>query len=152
LKRERGEEGWGPPADAGIVLGQHLEGIELFGPRKRLGFGHGFTEPLPWNYRADRLERILTIFAGGDQRGADLSIEADLFVDRPSIGPKRAGMARLGLAEHRADQPIEKVDRLVREAGAQIERDRDQRGLTALAFIACDMLRRSASSFAGELG
>jgi hypothetical protein len=61
-------------------------------------------------------------------------------------------MARLGLAEHRADQPIEKVDRLVREAGAQIERDRDQRGLTALAFIACDMLRRSASSFAGELG
>jgi hypothetical protein len=60
-------------------------------------------------------------------------------------------MARLSLAEHCADQPIEKIDRLIREAGAQIERDRDKRGLASLALIACDMLRRCASSFAGEL-
>ena len=134
------------------MLAQHLERIKLFGSRKRLGFGHGFTEPLPWNDRPDRLERVLSTLAGGDQRGADLGIEADLFVNRPAISPKSAGMARLGLAERRSHEPIEKIDRLIREVGAQIERDRDERGLTALAFIACDMLGRRASSFAGELG
>jgi hypothetical protein len=39
---------------------------------------------------------------------------------------KSAGMPRLGLGEHRADEPLEQIDRLISQGGAKIEGDRDQ--------------------------
>ena len=61
-------------------------------------------------------------------------------------------MPPFGLAEHRPDQPVEQVDCLVGQAGGEVERDRDQSGMPALAFVSGDMLHRGAAGFAGELG
>ena len=60
-------------------------------------------------------------------------------------------MPSLGLAEHRADQTVEKVDGLVGQAGGDVERGGDQRRMPALSLIAGDMLDRGAASLAGEL-
>ena len=60
-------------------------------------------------------------------------------------------MPSLGLAEHRADQPVEQIDGLVGQAGGEVERDGDQRRVPALPLITGDMLDRGAAGLAGEL-
>ena len=71
---------------------QFLIGIELFRPRQRLGFSDGGAEPLPLDHRRDRVERVLLAVVGGDQRGADTRIEADLLIDGARIGLEGVGV------------------------------------------------------------
>ena len=56
---------------------------------------------------------------GGDQRGANTRIEADLLVDGASISLEGACMPTFGLAEHRADQPVKQIDGLVGQVGGR---------------------------------
>ena len=109
------------------------------------------AEPLPRDHRGDRAVGVLLAIAGGDQRGADAGIEADLFIDRSRIGLEGAGVPSLGLAEHRADQPVEQVDGLVGQAGGDVERGGDQRRVPALPLITGDVLDRGAARLARKL-
>ena len=151
LEDEGIKESRSPAADAGIVLAEHLVGVELFRPRQRLGFRDGRAEAVPRDHRGDRVKGVLLVVARGDQSGADAGVEADLLVDGAAIGLEGAGMPPLGLAEHRPDQPVEQIDGLVRQAGGEIEGDGDQGGMPALALVAGDMLHRGAAGLAGEL-
>ena len=103
------------------MLAELLVSVELLRPRQRLGFGDGRAEPLPRDHRGDRVEGVLLVVAGRDQRGADAGVETDLLVDGAGIGLEGAGMPPLGLAEHRADQPVEQIDGLVGQAGGEIQ-------------------------------
>ena len=152
LEDEGIEESRSPTADAGIVLAEHLVGIELFRPRQRLGLRDAREEAVPRDYRGDRVKGVLLVVARRDQSGADAGVKADLLVDGAAIGLEGAGMPLVGFAEHRPDQPVEQIDGLVRQAGGEIEGDGDQGGMPALALVAGDMLHRGAARFAGELG
>ena len=92
------------------------------------------------------------VLAGGDQRGADARIKTDFLVDGPGIGLEGAGMPTLGLAEHRADQAVKQVDRLVSQAGGEVQADGDQRRVPALPLVTGDMLDGGAASLASKLG
>ena len=152
LEGEGGEESRRPAPDAGIMLAEHLVGVELLRARQRLRFGDGRAEALPRDHRGDRVKGVLLVVARRDQRGADARVETHLLVDGAAIGLEGAGMPPLGLAEHRPDQPVEQIDGLVRQAGDQVEGDGDQGGMAALTLVAGDMLRRGAARLAGELG
>ena len=65
---------------------------------------------------------------------------------------ERTGVPSLSFAEHRADQPVEQVDGLIRQASRDIERGGDQRRVPALPLIFGDMLDRGAARLAGKLG
>src|SRR5436190_22269427 len=56
LEDEGIEESRSPAADAGIVLAEHLVGIELFRPRQRLGLLDTREETVPGDYRGDRVK------------------------------------------------------------------------------------------------
>src|SRR3954453_1229348 len=131
---------------------QHLVGIELFRARQRLRGGNAGAEALPRDYRRDRIEGVLPALARGNQRGADAGVEANLLVNSTAIGLKGPGMPVLGLAEHGSDEPVEQIDSLIRQDGAQIERHGYQGRMTALTFVSGDMLCRGATGLAGELG
>ena len=51
-------------------------------------------------------------------------------------------MPRFDLAKHRADEPVEQIDGVVCQIRNQVERNSDQGGVTALTFVAGDMLYR----------
>ena len=46
------------------------------------------------------------------------------------------------VAKHRANEPVEQIDGLVSQIGDQVERNGDQGRMTALTFVAGDMLYR----------
>src|SRR5208283_4327516 len=92
------------------------------------------------------------VLAGGDQRSTDARVKTDFLVDGPGIGLERAGMATLGLAKHGADQAVEQVDRLVSQAGGEVQADRHQRRVAALPLVAGDMLHGGAASLASKQG
>jgi hypothetical protein len=108
------KESRSPTADAGIVLAEHLVGIEFFRPRQRLGLRDSREEAVPRDYRGDRVKRVLLVVARGDQSGADAGVEANLLVDGAAVGLEGAGMSLVGFAEHHPDQPVEQIDGLVR--------------------------------------
>jgi hypothetical protein len=87
----------------------------------------------------------------GNQRGADARIEAHLLVDGAGIALKGPGLPPFGLAEHHPDQPVEQVNRLIREAGGNVEADGDQRRVPALTFVVGNVLDRHAFRLANEL-
>ena len=60
-------------------------------------------------------------------------------------------MPAVGAAEHRADQPVEEVDRLIGQARSDVQRRGDQRRVPALPLVTVDMLHRGAPGLAGEL-
>ena len=60
-------------------------------------------------------------------------------------------MSCLSLGEHRADKPLEQVDRLIGHGGAEIEGNGGQGGVAALPFVSSEMLGRRPSSLPGEL-
>ena len=60
-------------------------------------------------------------------------------------------MPCFGFAEHRPDQPVEQVDRLVGQTGGEIEADSDQGGVPALTLKAGHILHRGAAGFADKL-
>ena len=68
-------------------------------------------------------------------------IEANLLIEvaRPSAWNARACFPS-SLAEHRSDQPVEKVDCLICQAGSKIERDDDQGGMSARALVSSHVL------------
>ena len=92
LEDEGIEESWSPTADAGIVLGKHLVGIELFRPRQCLGLLNAREEAVPGDYRGDRVKGVLLVVAGRDQSSADAGVKADLLVDGAAIGLEGAGI------------------------------------------------------------
>ena len=151
LEDERIKESRSPTADAGIVLAEHLVGVELFRPCQRLGLRDSREEAVPRDYRGDRVKGVLLVVARGDQSGADAGVETNLLVDGAAVGLEGAGMSLVGFAEHHPDQPVEQIDGLVRQAGSEIEGDGNQGGVPPLALIARDMLRRGAAGFTGEL-
>ena len=151
LEDECVKESRSPTADAGIVLAEHLVGVELFRARQRLGLRDSREEAVPRDYRGDRVKGVLLVVARGDQSGADAGVEADLLVDGAAIGLEGAGMPFIGFAEHHPDQPVKQIDGLVRQAGSEIEGDGNQGGMPTLALVARDMLRRGAAGFTGEL-
>ena len=117
LKGEGGEKCRRPAAHRGVVLAQPLVGIEVLGACQRFRFGDAGAKALPRDDRGDRLVRVLPALARRNQGGADARVETDLFVDRASVGLKGAGMPRLGLGEHRPDEPLEQIDRLIGQSG-----------------------------------
>lgn len=151
LKIERVEERGGPAANAGIMLAELLERVELLRTGQRLGFRDRVAKPLPPDHRGDRGVGVLLVIAGRDQCSADAGIEADLLIDRPRIGLEGAGVPSLRLAEHGADQPLKQLDRLVGQVGSDVERGGDQRRVPALSFVIGDMLYRGAPGLAREL-
>ena len=134
------------------MLAQHLVGIELLRTRQRLRFGNTRAEAIPRDHRRDRAKGVLLALASRNQGGADARVKANLLIDGAAIGLEGAGMPPLGLAKHRADEPVKQIDRLVCQIGDQVERNSDQGRMTALTFIAGDMLNRSTAGLAGELG
>lgn len=135
----------------GVMLAQHLVGIEVLWARQRFRFGDAGAKALPRDDRGDRRERILSDLARRNQGGADAGIEANLLVNRASIGSKSAGMLRLGLGEHHSDEPLEQIDGLVGQSGAELEGDRDQSSVAALPFVSGDMLSRRPARLTGKL-
>jgi hypothetical protein len=152
LEGEGREKGRRPASHAGVVRAQHLVGIELFRTRQRLRRGDAGAEALPRDHCRDRIEGVLPALARGNQRGADAGVETDLLVNGTAIGLEGPGMPVLGLAEHGSDEPVEQIDSLIRQDGAQIERHGYQGRMTALTFVSSDMLCRGASGLAGKLG
>jgi hypothetical protein len=78
--------------------------------------------------------------------------QANLLIDGTAIGLEGPGMPGFDLAKHRADEPVEEIDGLVCQIGDQVERNSDQGRVTALTFVAGDMLYRGTAGLAGELG
>ena len=107
-------------AHRGVMLAEHLVGIELLRARQRLRFGDAGAETLPRDDRGDRVEWVLPGLARRDQGGADPRIKTNLLVDCASVGLKGAGMPGLGLGEHRSDEAFEQVDRLIGQGGAEL--------------------------------
>lgn len=151
LKIERVQERGGPAADAGIVLAELVERVEPLWAGQRLGFRDRGAEPLPRDHSSDRAIGVLLVIASRDERGADTGIEADLFVDRSRIVLEGAGVPSIGLAEHRADQPVEQIDGLVGQAGGDVERGGDQCRVPTLPLITGNMLHRGAPGLARQL-
>jgi len=133
------------------VLAHILVGIEFLRPGQRLGFGDRRTEPLPRHDRDDRVKGVLLARAGGNQRSADASIQADLIVDGAGIGLEGAGLPPLGLAEHRADQPAEEIDGRIGQARGNPQAGGHQCRVPPLPLVARDMLNRGAAGLAREL-
>jgi hypothetical protein len=104
-KTKASRESPSPTADAGIVLAEHLVGIELFRPRQCLGVAGPREETIPGDYRGDRVKGVLLVVARRDQSSADAGVKADLLVDGAAIGLEGAGMP-VGLPEHRPDQSV----------------------------------------------
>ena len=113
------------------MLAQHLVGVELLRARQRFSLGYGRAEAVPRDDCGDRIKCVLLAVARRNQGGADPGIKTDLLVDGATIGLERAGVLPFGLAEHRPDQPVEQIDCLVGQAGGEVERDRDQGGVSA---------------------
>ena len=84
--------------------------------------------------------------------GVDARVQANLLIDGTAIGLEGPGMPPFDLAKHRADEPVEEIDGLVCQIGDQVERNGDQGRMTALTFVAGDMLYRGTAGLAGELG
>ena len=147
LEDECVEERGCPASDASIVLAQHLVGIKLLRARQRFSLGYRRAEAVPGDDRGDRIKCVLSAVARRNQGGADPGIETDLLVDGATVGLERAGVLPFGLAEHRPDQPVEQIDCLVGQAGREVERDRDQGGMSARAFVSgrCCTVVRPAS-------
>jgi hypothetical protein len=106
------------------------------------------------DHRRDCVKGILLGRARCNQGGADARVKANLLIDGPAIGLEGAGLEgagvqALGLAKHRADEPVEQIDGLVCQIGAQVERNSDQGRMTALTFVARDM-RKIARSIPGS--
>ncbi|MBV8398076.1 MAG: hypothetical protein JOZ17_04970 [Acetobacteraceae bacterium] len=151
LERERIQEGGKPTSDAGVVLADRFERIERLRPGERRGLRHRGLEPVPGDHRRDRLISILLAGVGLDERCTDSGVQTHLLIDRPRVGLKGPGMAALGLAEHAPDQPLEQIDGLIGQPGAEVERGGDQRRVSALSLVTGHMLNRGAGGFAGEL-
>ena len=134
------------------MLAQHLVRVELLRACQCFGLRYRHAEAVPRDNRGDRVKRILFAVARRNQGGANPGIEANLLVDGATIGLERPGMLPFGPAEHRPDQPVEQVDCLVCQAGSEIERDGDQGGMSALAFVSSHVLHCGAAGFTGELG
>ncbi len=77
LEGEGVKESRSPTADAGIVLAEHLVGIEFFRPCQRLGLRDSREETVPRDYRGDRVKGVLLVVARGDQSGADAGVETN---------------------------------------------------------------------------
>jgi hypothetical protein len=152
LEGEGRQKGRCPAPHAGIVLAQHLVGIKIFRTRQRLRFGNARAEAIPRDHRRDCVKEVPLALASRNQCGADARVKANLLIDGAAIGLESAGVPALGLAKHRADEPVKQIDRLVCQIGDQVERNSDQGRMTALTFIAGDMLNRSTAGLAGELG
>ena len=133
------------------MLAQHLVRVELLRACQCFSLGYRHAEAVPGDDRGDRVERILFAVARGNQGSANPSIEANLLVDGTTIGLERPGVLPFGPSEHRPDQPVEQIDCLVGQAGGEVKRDRDQGGMTALAFKAGHMLHCGAAGFTREL-
>ena len=73
-----------------------------------------------------------------------------LHVSRLHIGWTFTLLTRQHHGRTHPDEPVEQVDGLVCQIGAQVERNGDQGGVAALAFVAGDMLRRGTAGFAGK--
>ena len=119
--------------------------------RQRLRFGNGCAKALPRDDRGYRTIGVSLAVARGDQGGADAGVETDLFIDGPRVGLEGTGLPALGLAEHRADQPVEQVDRLVGQARRDVQHGGDQRRVPALPLVAGDVLNRGATGLTSEL-
>jgi hypothetical protein len=152
LEGERLQERRRPTAHPGVMLAQHLQGVELLAARQRFGLRHARAEPLPRDHRGDRREGVPLVIVGVNQGGTDLGVETHLVVDGASVGLEGPGMPALGLAKHRPDQPVEEIDGLVGQAGAEIQRDGHQSGVAALPLQAGEMLHRGSAGLAGQLG
>ncbi len=133
------------------MIAQHLVGIEILRTRQRFRFGDAGAKALPRDDRRDCVKRVLPGLACRDQGGADARIKANLLVDGAAVGLKGAGMPSLGLGEQRSDEPIEQIDGLIGQSGAEIESDRDQGCVAALPLVAGDMLGRCPPGLTGEL-
>ena len=151
LKGEGGEKRRRPAPHRAVVLAQPLVGIEVIRARQRFRCGDAGAKTRPWDDGGDRLERVAPGLARRDQ-GTDTGIETHPLVDGASIGLKGAGMPRLSLGEHCADEPLEQIDRLVGQSGAELKCDSDQAGVAALPLIAGNMLGRRPPGFTGKLG
>ena len=152
LEDECVEEGRSPTSDAGIVLAEHLVGIELFRPRQRPGLRDVVRKRSQGITAVIASKASCLVVARAIRAVPTRAYEADLLVDRAAIGLEGSGMPPVGFAEHRPDQPVEQIDGLVRQAGGEIEGDGDQGGMPTLALVARDMLHRGAARFAGEPG
>ena len=98
---------------AGIVLAQLLVRIKLLRTRQRSRFGNARAEAIPRDHRRDRVKGVLLALASRNQGGADARVKANLLIDGAAIGLEGAGVPPLGLAKHRADEPVEQIDGLV---------------------------------------
>src|SRR6516165_719400 len=105
------------------MLTQHLVGIELLGPGQGFSFGNGLTEAIPGKNRRDRVKGVPFGLACRYQGSANTCIQANLLVDGTAISLKGSHMLALGLAEHRSDQAVEQVDRMVSQPRCQVESD-----------------------------
>ena len=103
-----------------MALAQSLVGVELLGPRQRLGLRYGRTEALPRDHFRDSAERVLLGLMGGDQGRTDARVETNLLIDGSRVTLKGAGVSPLGLAKHRADQTIKHIDGLVGQTGTNV--------------------------------
>src|SRR5208282_2012751 len=106
-----------PAPQAGIVLGQHLVGVEVIRPGQRFCLGDSRAEAVPRNDLGNRVEGVALGLTRCDEGGPNSRIQPDLLVYRARIVLERADIAALGLAEHRSHQPVEQIDGVIREAG-----------------------------------
>jgi hypothetical protein len=93
----------------------------------------------------------LLVVLGSDQSGSDARVEANLLVDGTGIRLEGTSMPSFGLAEDLADQAVQKIDRLVGQAGGEIQSDGHQRRMPALPLETGDMLNGGLVSLAREL-
>jgi hypothetical protein len=133
------------------VLAKVLEGVKFFRPGQCFSFCNGFTEALPWDHAMDGSKRVLLVRPGSDQSGSDARVEANLLVDGTGIRLEGTSMPSFGLAEDPADQAVEKIDRLVGQAGGEIQGDGHKCRMPALPLETSDMLNGGFVSLACEL-
>jgi hypothetical protein len=121
LELEGGQKGRRPATDAGVALPEGLVEVEILRPGEIGRLRDGGDEPFPGQHRIDGGEGIVTARLAGDQGLADPAVQADLFMDGASIPGKGPGVPLLRGSQQRADQPFEDVQRLISEAGGQVE-------------------------------
>ena len=147
---EGGEELRRVAAHLAMVLGDQRERVERLVVREAFGFRHAALEILPGQDLLDRSVGIVLGLARGDERLADLGVQAHLGVERLAVGRETLCVLILVAGEERADEPVVQIEDLIGERSARGQRDRDQRGVPAQRFEFLELIHGGLRAFAGH--
>lgn len=131
----------------GEAFAEEAQIIEVLGLGQLLRLGDALGEGLPGQNRLDGGEGVRARLLGVQQGAADARVQAHLVVDGLAGPLEPFGMAALGLAGQRGQEPVMQVDHLVDQRGAGLQQHGDQGGVAPDGFQVAEALGGHLAAF-----